>query len=177
MRKKREIRSQVLKLRAELAGTSAQDEFSKWAKTRRKLDKAIAELEQSNQTSAASKALFAKSIKSFVWVATTAGPFIITSWHRKDAVFYLPPAWFGPATWWLGLPSAPMGAISCGLWTMACKRTFTVVKGIIIDLTVPEKQAAAEKQSVPVPVAVPAATTTTTDEKSGEKEPAVHKEL
>lgn len=35
----------MLALSAELKATSAQDEFSKWAKLRRKVDKAVADLE------------------------------------------------------------------------------------------------------------------------------------
>ena len=57
----------------------------------------------------AAKQAFASSFKQLLWVLTTVMPFIISSWHRKAAVFYLPPGWFGPATWWMGLPSAPMG--------------------------------------------------------------------
>lgn len=41
-------KADILKLRAELAATSAQDEFSKWARLRRKLDKAVQDLEQSS---------------------------------------------------------------------------------------------------------------------------------
>jgi hypothetical protein len=45
MPKARALRSEVLQLRKELAGTSSQDEFAKWAKVRRTLDKKVAELE------------------------------------------------------------------------------------------------------------------------------------
>lgn len=44
-----------------------------------------------------------------MWTLTTVLPFVISSWHRKSPVFYLPPKWFGPATYFLALPSAPTG--------------------------------------------------------------------
>lgn len=42
----------------------------------------------------------------------TVLPFIFSSYHRKAAVFYLPDGWFGPASWYLGLPKAPTGKYS-----------------------------------------------------------------
>ena len=41
----RTLKTEILKLKSELASTSSQDEFAKWAKLRRKSDKAIADLE------------------------------------------------------------------------------------------------------------------------------------
>ncbi|SCV70363.1 BQ2448_1757 [Microbotryum intermedium] len=143
------LRADIIKLRTELAATSSVDEFSKWAKLRRRVDKAVSELEILNATSSQSRQSFQSIFKRILWVLTTILPFVITSWHRKAAVFYLPPSWFGPATWWLGLPSAPTGAVACGVWTMACKRTIGACKDAVVDLT--QKEAAAAQ---PVPVAV-----------------------
>ncbi|KAM0786689.1 hypothetical protein ACM66B_002134 [Microbotryomycetes sp. NB124-2] len=151
-RQQRQLRQEILQLRADLAGTSSQDEFSKWAKIRRKLDKAVAELEATNSETTAAKQQFAKLFKAFLFVLTTVAPFIITSWHRKEAVFFLPPGWFGPATWWMGLPSAPAGGVACGVWTMACKRTINSAKDIVVDLLAKDSVATAQQ----VPVAVPA---------------------
>jgi hypothetical protein len=44
--KQRQLRKQVLQDKAELAGTSSQDEFAKWARLRRKVDKSLADLEK-----------------------------------------------------------------------------------------------------------------------------------
>ncbi|KAL8292142.1 hypothetical protein RQP46_001608 [Phenoliferia psychrophenolica] len=133
-KQQRVLKTQVLSLRAELKATSAQDEFSKWAKLRRKVDKAVADLEALNGQAAGSKAAFASWFKRMLWILTTVLPFIISSWHRKEAVFYLPKGWFGPLGWWMGLPSAPAGGIACGIWTMACKKTLGAVHDIVVDL-------------------------------------------
>lgn len=159
-------KAHILKLRAELAATSSQDEFSKWARLRRQLDKAVADLETSSEfnlpsphvegrrrvqsrrgwffstisstfcipasnpvaplseqhltlsspllfttdtATVASCKAFSTKFKSALWIATTVIPFIISSYHRKSPVFFLPPGWFGPLGWWLSLPSAPAG--------------------------------------------------------------------
>jgi hypothetical protein len=43
------LRAQVLADKAELARTSSQDEFAKWAKLKRKVDKGLAELETTSE--------------------------------------------------------------------------------------------------------------------------------
>lgn len=45
----RRLRKQVLEDKAELSKTSSQDEFSKWAKLKRKVDKGLAELEATSK--------------------------------------------------------------------------------------------------------------------------------
>ncbi|KAK4049567.1 GET complex subunit get1 [Microbotryomycetes sp. JL201] len=169
----RRLRQEILQLRAELAGTSSQDEFSKWAKIRRKLDKAVAELEAANQDTVAAKQQFAKIFKAFLFVLTTVAPFIITSWHRKEAVFFLPPGWFGPATWWMGLPSAPAGGVACGIWTMACKRTINSAKDIVVDLLA--KDSTTTTQQAPMAVPAESGRAQETPEKQSKPErPATH---
>ncbi|SGY14787.1 BQ5605_C013g07102 [Microbotryum silenes-dioicae] len=143
LKSQKALRADIIKLRAELAATSSVDEFSKWAKLRRRVDKAVSELEALNATSSQSRQSFQSLFKRILWIFTTILPFVVTSWHRKAAVFYLPPSWFGPATWWLG-------AVACGVWTMACKRTIGACKDAIVDLTQKEARVAQ-----PVPVAVP----------------------
>lgn len=55
-------------------------------------------------------------------------------WLRKSAVFYLPQGWFGPLTWWLALPFAPAGSVSCGVWQMACRRVIKLGERVVKDL-------------------------------------------
>ncbi|POY76350.1 hypothetical protein BMF94_0547 [Rhodotorula taiwanensis] len=127
-------KAEILKLRAELAATSSQDEFSKWARIRRKLDKAVQDLDASNSGSTAQRQQFASNFKRALWVLTTVIPFIISSYHRKSPVLYLPRGWFGPLGWWLSLPSAPAGAVAVTVWTMACRRTIQSVKAAVSEL-------------------------------------------
>jgi hypothetical protein len=90
---------------------------------------------------------------------TTGGQFVIGWWYRRAAVFFLPPTWLGPLTWWLSFPFAPAGAspsvrplarrvrgyanaktgafagsVSCGVWQMACRRVIRVAERTVRDL-------------------------------------------
>ncbi|BGP13395.1 hypothetical protein JCM10213_008554 [Rhodosporidiobolus nylandii] len=162
-RAQKDKKAEILKLRAELAATSSQDEFSKWARLRRRLDKAVAELEASNASTSTARSAFLTKFKTFLWILTTVVPFVMSSYHRKSAVFYLPEGWFGPLGWWLGLPSAPAGALAVSLWTMSIKRTISAVKTATKELvpspaerTAQQMAQEMQKQKERVPVGVKA---------------------
>ncbi|KAG6853768.1 GET complex subunit get1, partial [Blastosporella zonata] len=122
----REKRREVLNTKAELLKTSAQDQFAKWAKLRRSVDKGLADLEKlsalpssayhasaltqpTDSDVASTKSAFSIKFNSTVWILTTGIQFFVGWWYRKAAVFYLPPGWFGPLGWWLSFPFAPAG--------------------------------------------------------------------
>ncbi|KAI6032991.1 CHD5-like protein-domain-containing protein [Pisolithus orientalis] len=124
--RQRELKTEVLATKKELLQTSAQDQFAKWAKLRRSIDKGLAELEKLNSELASQKTAFSVKFNSLVWILTTGLQFAVGWWYRRSAVFYLPPGWFGPLTWWLALPFAPKGSVSVGVWQLACRRAIKV---------------------------------------------------
>ncbi|KAG6874518.1 hypothetical protein C0995_010430 [Termitomyces sp. Mi166 len=137
-------RKEVLNTKAELLKTSAQDQFAKWAKLRRSVDKGIAELEKLNSDVASTKTAFSIKFNSAIWLLTTGVQFFVGWWYRKTAVFYLPPGWFGPLRWWLSFPFAPVGSVSVGVWQMACKRVILIGERVVKDLILGSSQATAE---------------------------------
>ncbi|TFK53731.1 hypothetical protein OE88DRAFT_1711588 [Heliocybe sulcata] len=124
--RQRQLKSELLAKKAELLQTSAQDQFAKWAKLRRTVDKGLADLEKLNGELATTKTSFAVKFNSLIWILTTGLQFVVTWWYRKSAVFYLPEGWLGPFTWWMALPFAPAGSVSVGVWQMACRRVIKV---------------------------------------------------
>ncbi|KAI0266746.1 CHD5-like protein-domain-containing protein [Gloeopeniophorella convolvens] len=125
-KRQRELKSEVLSKKAELLQTSAQDQFAKWAKLRRSVDKGLQDLEKLNSELSSSKASFSLKFNTTLWLLTTGLQFVVGWWYRRSAVFYLPQAWLGPLTWWLAFPFAPAGSVSCGVWQMACRRVIKV---------------------------------------------------
>ncbi|KIK98468.1 hypothetical protein PAXRUDRAFT_134120 [Paxillus rubicundulus Ve08.2h10] len=124
--RQRQLKAELLTTKKELMQTSAQDQFAKWAKLRRSVDKGLAELEKLNGEIASAKSAFSMKFSSVIWILTTGLQFAIGWWYRKSAVFYLPPNWLGPLAWTLALPFAPKGSVSVGVWQMACRRVIKV---------------------------------------------------
>ncbi|KAJ7272086.1 CHD5-like protein-domain-containing protein [Mycena haematopus] len=133
--RQRKLKSDLLTLKAELLRTSAQDQFAKWAKLRRNVDKGLAELEKLNGEISARKSAFSLRFNTAIWILTTGLQFVVGWWYRKAAVFYLPPGWLGPLGWWLSLPFAPAGSVSVGVWQMACKRVLKVGERVVKELS------------------------------------------
>lgn len=138
----RALRRSIYATKQELAATSSQDQFAKWAKLRRKVDKGLADLERTNASLASSHTTFNMLFKGVMFVLTTILPFCVTSWYSKTPIFWLPPgehSWFGPVGWFLALPRAPRGAVSSTVWQMVCSRTLIAVGGALVNL-VPGKR-------------------------------------
>ncbi|KAG8751554.1 GET complex subunit get1 [Serendipita sp. 396] len=147
VKEQNQLKSSIFETKHEMAQMSAQDEFAKWAKLRRKHDKAISDLEKLNARLSASKSGFSTRFNSLVWIATTGAQFFLVWWYRREPVFYLPSGWFGPFTWFLSLPSAPSGSISGAVWQMACQRVVGMGERLVKDLMepIPEQAEAVPK--------------------------------
>ncbi|KAK6910865.1 protein GET1 [Kwoniella mangroviensis CBS 8886] len=136
------LRKQILQDKAELGKTSSQDEFAKWAKIRRRLDKALADLERLNNTINTSKSSFTTKFKSFIWVITFGSKLILVWWYRKQPVFWLPQGWVPyPVAWLISFPSAPIGSVSSGAWSAVCTRVLISLEEIVKALLEPSTPA------------------------------------
>ncbi|EPQ29085.1 uncharacterized protein PFL1_03374 [Pseudozyma flocculosa PF-1] len=137
----RRLRTEVFTNKQQLAKTSSQDEFAKWAKLRRKVDKGLQDLEKTNGTLSSSRTTFSLLFKALMFGLTTVLPFLVTSYYSKTPIFWIPPAglWFGPLGWFLSLPRAPAGSISSTMWQMVCTRALISILSSLKSL-LPVKQ-------------------------------------
>ncbi|ESK92101.1 coiled-coil protein [Moniliophthora roreri MCA 2997] len=136
----KQLKSELLSTKAELMKTSAQDQFAKWAKLRRSVDKGMADLEKINSEMASTRSAFSMKFNSAIWILTTGLQFFVGWWYRKAPIFYLPPGWFGPFGWILALPFAPSGSVSVGMWQMTCRRVIKVGERVVKDIALPSPQ-------------------------------------
>lgn len=140
--RQRQLKAELLTAKKELMQTSAQDQFAKWAKLKRGVDKGLAELEKFNGELASRKTAFSLKFKTLMWVLTTGLSFFIGWWYRKAAVFYLPPGWLGPLGWWMAFPFAPKGSVSVGVWQLACRRVIKVGERTVKNILAPSEPVA-----------------------------------
>ncbi|KAF3908693.1 hypothetical protein AA313_de0208927 [Arthrobotrys entomopaga] len=116
--KLRKQQAEVLRIRKEMATTSSQDEFAKWAKLRREHDKRVAELEKLSEGVASQRQKFNQIVSSCRWFVFSLAAAFIQLWYRKEPVFWLPrdllPNYI---EWGLAFPQAPRGSISVNVWS------------------------------------------------------------
>ncbi|KAF5357291.1 hypothetical protein D9758_005845 [Tetrapyrgos nigripes] len=131
------LKSDVLTTKAELLKTSAQDQFAKWAKLRRSVDKGLGDLEKLNSEMASVRSGFSVRFKAAIWLSTTGLQFFVGWWYRKTPIFYLPPGWLGPLAWILAFPFAPRGSVGVGMWQMVCRRSIRVGERLVKEFASP----------------------------------------
>ncbi|KAF2085857.1 hypothetical protein K490DRAFT_18533, partial [Saccharata proteae CBS 121410] len=122
------LKREVLRLKKEMNGVSAQDEFSRWAKLRRQHDKALAEFNKSDSSLKSSRAKFDTAANTLRWLGTTGARFLLQFWFSKQPLFWIPQGWVpGYVEWILAFPRAPTGSISIQVWGIACASIIALV--------------------------------------------------
>ncbi|KAK2803970.1 GET complex subunit get1 [Emmonsiellopsis sp. PD_5] len=127
-REQRRLKLDVIHLNRDLKATSSQDEFAKWAKLRRRHDKALEMYEAKNKSLTTAKSSFDMTIKSIRWAGTSGLMLFLQFWYSRTAVFALPPGWMPwQVEWVLSFPRAPMGSVSIQVWGGACAAVVALV--------------------------------------------------
>ncbi|EGE85696.1 protein GET1 [Blastomyces dermatitidis ATCC 18188] len=127
-REQRRLKREVIQLKREMNATSSQDEFAKWAKLRRRHDKALETYEAKNNELTQCKSSFDMTVKSVRWAATSGLMLFLQFWYSKRPIFTLPPAWIPwQVQWVLSFPRAPMGTVSIQIWGGACATVVALV--------------------------------------------------
>ncbi|KAI5289540.1 GET complex subunit get1 [Ascosphaera aggregata] len=131
-----ELKKEVLRWKQQMTATSAQDEFAKWAKLRRKHDKALDEYEQINKILISLKVRFDLVFGTIRWLLTSGLKIFILFWYSKTPAFTLPLRWFPyPIEWLLAFPRAPTGTVSVNVWSSVCSTVVCQIGGAIIGLS------------------------------------------
>jgi hypothetical protein len=78
--KQRALKKEILANKAELNATSSQDQFAKWAKLRRKLDKGLVDLEKLSESAVCAIPFF-----SLLWLDTDLACMVIHPLFRRIA--------------------------------------------------------------------------------------------
>ncbi|KAG8622758.1 hypothetical protein KVT40_009269 [Elsinoe batatas] len=160
------LRREVVRLKRELAGISAQDEFTRWAKLRRQHDKAEADQEKAANKVKSTRAQFDTAANFLRWGGTTGLRFLLQFWYSKTPMFWIPQGWVPYyAEWVLSFPRAPLGSVSMQVWWIACASVILLAgEGIGATVTL-AKGTKAQKQQ---PMKMQSSTGTSTG-KAGEK--------
>ncbi|KAI9090821.1 WRB/Get1 family [Phlyctochytrium arcticum] len=108
-KKTNKLKQKILVTQTELKRTSAQDEFAKWAKLRRSLDKMKAEYETISRQDGMSKTFFELKVSWGLRAILYGTQIWIVLMYRSTPVFYLPYEWLGPISFITSLPGAPAG--------------------------------------------------------------------
>ncbi|GIK03734.1 GET complex subunit get1 [Aspergillus viridinutans] len=134
-REQSRLKREVVQLKREMNNTSSQDEFAKWAKLRRKHDKAMDEYETMNKKLTAQKTSFDWSVKIARRLSTNGLKIFLQFYYSKTPVFALPAGWFPSyVEWVLSFPRAPRGSVSVQVWNSVCATAIAVMAEIVTSM-------------------------------------------
>lgn len=133
----RTLKRDILRNKAELQATSSQDQFAKWAKLRRRLDKGLSDLETISSlhpclssrnpdlptrnlpcplcaildaTVASHRAQFDRVFSTLLYVITSGLQWAIVWWYRREPAFWMPAGWVPRGMdRWLSFGGGPRG--------------------------------------------------------------------
>lgn len=129
------LRKESMRLQRELNATSAQDDFAKWAKLRRQLDKTNADHEKIASSLQSTKSTFDSRIGTLRFLLTTALRMFLQFYHTKTPMFYIPQGWVPYyVEWILSFPKAPLGAVSIQMWFIACGSVIALVGEAVVAI-------------------------------------------
>lgn len=125
-------RRALLRLKAELAAVSAQDEFARWAKLSRQYEKQEKTYNTDAAALAAHKARVDAGVGRARWAATTGLRLALSFWYARSAMFWLPVGMVpGVLEALLALPRAPRGSVSIQVWGTACASVLAMVGEVV----------------------------------------------
>ncbi|KAH7061451.1 CHD5-like protein-domain-containing protein [Macrophomina phaseolina] len=93
------LKHEVLRLKKEMNGVSAQDDFARWAKLRRSHDKVFADLQKSDSGIRSARTSFDTTVASIRWVLTNGLRFFLQFWYAKQPLFWIPQGWVPGYVW------------------------------------------------------------------------------
>ncbi|PKX93171.1 guided entry of tail-anchored proteins factor 1 [Aspergillus novofumigatus IBT 16806] len=123
-REQSRLKREVVQLKREMNNTSSQDEFAKWAKLRRKHDKAMDEYEAMNKKLTAQKTSFDWSVKIARWLSTNGLKIFLQFYYSKTPVFALPAGWFPSYVEW----------VLVQVWNSVCATAIAVTAEIVTSM-------------------------------------------
>ncbi|OAL48671.1 hypothetical protein IQ07DRAFT_655145 [Pyrenochaeta sp. DS3sAY3a] len=122
------LKKDIVRLKRELANTSPQDNFSKWAKLDRQHNKAMTEYQSLDGSLRSHQTKFTSAVSTLRWLGTQGLRFLLQFWFAKSPMFWIPAGWVPYyAEWILSFPRAPLGSVSINVWGIACASMIALV--------------------------------------------------
>ncbi|ODV90497.1 hypothetical protein CANCADRAFT_107019 [Tortispora caseinolytica NRRL Y-17796] len=114
----RDTKREYVTVHRQRLNTSAQDEFSKWAKLNRREDSLKSKIEELSKAAHERR----ETIKSKVSRSLSIGSRLVSAYvffkYRKEPVFYLPRGYIpGVIGWFLSFGGSPRGSVSLMVWS------------------------------------------------------------
>ncbi|XP_033740723.1 tail-anchored protein insertion receptor WRB-like [Pecten maximus] len=127
------LRSQVRELKAEQDSISMTDEFARYAKIQRRIDKLMTQVKESNSTRMQKSSLLSMLVRIVIYVTQALTMITLVFRYRNEPLLMFPSEWFYPLQKFVALPTGIPGALGIACWIMVCTATVYRIKQFLVS--------------------------------------------
>ncbi|XP_021359233.1 tail-anchored protein insertion receptor WRB-like [Mizuhopecten yessoensis] len=126
------LRSQVRELKAEQDIISMTDEFARYAKIQRRIDKIMAQVKESNSARMQKSSLLSLLVRIGIYVIQAFTMLALVFRYRNEPLLMFPSEWFYPLEKFVALPTGIPGGLGIACWIMVCTATVYRIKQFLV---------------------------------------------
>ncbi|XP_069134257.1 guided entry of tail-anchored proteins factor 1-like isoform X1 [Argopecten irradians] len=126
------LRSQVKELKTEQDTISMTDEFAKYAKIQRRIDKLMSQVKESNSTRMQKSSMLSLFVRIGIYVTQAITMLTLVFQYRNEPLLMFPSEWFYPLQKFVALPTGIPGGLGIACWIMICTATVYRIKQFLI---------------------------------------------
>ncbi|XP_050394193.1 guided entry of tail-anchored proteins factor 1 [Patella vulgata] len=115
-----DLRAQVKDLKCEQASISMADEFARYMKLQRKIDKCLQEIKSEGDPRQQNVAYVKLGVKIAIYVLHGITMLTLVLMYRSTPLLMMPPEWFTPFNKIVAMPTGEPGGIGIGCWIVVC---------------------------------------------------------
>ncbi|KAL8580134.1 hypothetical protein ACOMHN_050236 [Nucella lapillus] len=127
-----DLRAKVLDMKDEQSGISMMDEFARYMKLQRQIDKLIAQVKESGSSRQKKVAMLNIGVKIALMVLQGLIMLVMVVSHRGEPLVMLPEGWFFPVQKLVALPSGVTGGVGVVCWILVCNSVVHRAKRLLL---------------------------------------------
>ncbi|KAL5011067.1 hypothetical protein ScPMuIL_013372 [Solemya velum] len=114
------LRSEVLDLKSEQNRVSMTEEFAKYMKLQRSIDKLTEKVKVLGSSRSQKKTLLTMVVKIAIYIVHAITMVTLILLYRNDPLLLLPPGWFSPVQKIIAFPTGVPGGVGVTCWIVVC---------------------------------------------------------
>ncbi|XP_053390541.1 guided entry of tail-anchored proteins factor 1-like [Mercenaria mercenaria] len=125
------LRQQVRDLKAEQGAVSMTDEFAKYMKLQRKIDRLVDQVKKMGSSRSQKITMFSMGVKMVINVLHGIVMISVIIFYKNDPLYMLPEQWFYPVNRLIAFPTGVPGGIGVTCWILVCSSVVYRLKNFI----------------------------------------------
>ncbi|KAL4232698.1 hypothetical protein ACF0H5_007386 [Mactra antiquata] len=125
------LRQQVRDLKSEQGAISMSDEFAKYMKLQRKIDRLVDQVKKMGSSRSQKITMFSMGVKVVINILHGIVMVSLILYYKNEPLYMLPESWFFPVNRFIAFPTGVPGGIGITCWILVCSSVVYRMKNFI----------------------------------------------